>query len=286
MRVFFSYAREDGDFARRLASDLRSAGANLWIDQLDIRPGEHWDSAIEAALKECPAFLIILSPQSVASQNVKDEVHFALEEGKKILPVMAEKCELPFRLRRLQYVDFTADYRAALDLCTAHLASLFGGAASIRSRATPASAATRKVLHERYPNPVHINSTERLDGKLILWVDDRPSNNRYERKTLEDLGARVHLAIDTSDAMLIVEEYPFDFVISDMGRPSSSHAGYELLKELIRRNMKAPFFIYAGSRAPRYVAEARRLGALGCTNNPYELLEVVLTSLLARSEQQ
>ena len=98
MRVFFSYAREDGDFARRLASDLRSAGVNLWIDQLDIRPGEHWDSAIEAALKECPSFLIILSPQSVVSQNVKDEVHFALEEGKKILPIMAEKCELPFRV--------------------------------------------------------------------------------------------------------------------------------------------------------------------------------------------
>ena len=82
MRVFFSYARNDGAFALQLASDLRSAAVEIWIDQLDIHPGEHWDSSIEVALKSCPAFLVILSSRSVQSRNVMDEVNYALEEGK------------------------------------------------------------------------------------------------------------------------------------------------------------------------------------------------------------
>ena len=35
-KVFFCYARADSEFALKLANDLRSAGANIWIDQLDI----------------------------------------------------------------------------------------------------------------------------------------------------------------------------------------------------------------------------------------------------------
>ena len=36
-KVFFSYARTETDFALKLAKDLRDAGANVWIDQLDIK---------------------------------------------------------------------------------------------------------------------------------------------------------------------------------------------------------------------------------------------------------
>ena len=48
--AFFSYCREDSDFALRLAEDLKAAGANVWIDQLDIEPGMPWDREVEDAL--------------------------------------------------------------------------------------------------------------------------------------------------------------------------------------------------------------------------------------------
>jgi hypothetical protein len=32
---FFSYAREDSETVRKLAKELRSVGATLWIDQPD-----------------------------------------------------------------------------------------------------------------------------------------------------------------------------------------------------------------------------------------------------------
>ena len=67
--AFFSYCREDSEFALKLAEDLKAAGANVWIDQLDIEPGAEWDSAVEEALTNAPSLLVILSPVSVASKN-------------------------------------------------------------------------------------------------------------------------------------------------------------------------------------------------------------------------
>mgnify|MGYP005840935151 CR=1 FL=1 len=120
--VFVSYAREDSDFALRLGQDLRAAGAQIWLDQLDIPAGARWDEAVQEALARCPSLLVILSPDSAASDNVMDEVSFALEEGKLVVPVIGRPCEIPFRLRRLQYIDFTRDYDAALAKLTRSLA--------------------------------------------------------------------------------------------------------------------------------------------------------------------
>src|SRR5215469_3789210 len=80
--AFFSYSRTDGEFALRLAEDLKSAGANIWIDQLDIEPGTPWDHEIEEALSRCPRMLVILSPASANSDNASDEVAFALNKHK------------------------------------------------------------------------------------------------------------------------------------------------------------------------------------------------------------
>jgi hypothetical protein len=111
---FFSYCREDSDFALKLCGDLKAAGANVWLDQLDIRPGQRWDHAVENALMNYPCMVVILSPASVSSTNVMDEVSFALEERKTVIPVIHRDCVVPFRLRRLQHADFRRDYARGL----------------------------------------------------------------------------------------------------------------------------------------------------------------------------
>ena len=50
---------------------------------------------------------------STASQNVMDEVSFAIERNKRILPILYRNCDIPFRLKRLQYIDFSGDYNVA-----------------------------------------------------------------------------------------------------------------------------------------------------------------------------
>lgn len=119
----------------------------------------------------------------------------------------------------------------------------------------------------------------RFGEARVLWVDDRPENNRYERQALEALGVRFVLSTSTEDALAKAAQGTFDAVISDMGRPPDPRAGYTLLDALRGRGDQTPFLIYAGSRAPEHVTESRRHGALGCTNRPQELIEMVLEAI-------
>ena len=119
----------------------------------------------------------------------------------------------------------------------------------------------------------------RLEGSHVLWVDDRPDNNRYERQALEALGVRFTLSISTEDALERLRRQKFDLIISDMGRPPDQYAGYTLLDTLRGAGDRTPFVIYAGSRDPEHVKEAREHGALGCTNSAQELILLVTRAL-------
>jgi len=114
LAAFFSYCREDSEFALRLAEQLKAAGAVVWMDQLDIDAGQEWDSAIEDAVTRCPRMLLILSTASVQSRNVRNEIAFALDEGKAIIPVLYQDCKLPLQLRRIQHIDFRTDHARGL----------------------------------------------------------------------------------------------------------------------------------------------------------------------------
>jgi len=135
---FLSYSRSDEGFALRLAKDLRAKGVNMWVDQLDIRPSEHWDRAIERAVCACRGLVVILSPRSVASDNVADEISFAIDNGKSVLPVMIEKCVLPLRISRMHLIDATTGYEKALRQCLEELNDGQAQSAPARARATVA----------------------------------------------------------------------------------------------------------------------------------------------------
>jgi CheY-like chemotaxis protein len=122
----------------------------------------------------------------------------------------------------------------------------------------------------------------RASRSTVLWVDDNPNNNSYERQALEALGVSFVLAISTDEALKKISRQRFDAIISDMGRPPDSRAGYTLLDKLRSNGDQTPFIIYASSREPEHVAESRRHGAIGCTNNGNELFEMVL-SILGRT---
>jgi hypothetical protein len=113
IKYFFSYSRQNSEFVIKLATDLKNAKVNVWLDQTDIVPGSRWDDSIQNALNESRGLLVVLSGDSVQSQNVMDEVSFAISNGKRIVPLMIESCSVPFRLDRYQRIDFTGDYNTA-----------------------------------------------------------------------------------------------------------------------------------------------------------------------------
>ena len=106
-RTFLSYSRINESFALKLAKELKAANFPVFFDQLDIPTGARWDTELEKALDECEVFMVILTPSSINSENVKDEIGYAIDHGKRILPVLLEESKIPLRLRRFQYVDFT-----------------------------------------------------------------------------------------------------------------------------------------------------------------------------------
>ena len=115
----------------------------------------------------------------------------------------------------------------------------------------------------------------------ILWVDDRPTNNAREIREFESRGIAVDRATSTEKALELLEANSegYGVVISDMARGRDRRAGYTLLEELRRRNHLLPYIIYAGSGKPENDVDAKRLGALGSTNSPVRLFELVTTAL-------
>ena len=129
--------------------------------------------------------------------------------------------------------------------------------------ATPESAARDAREAASAVQQVDRRTLQRASGAWALWVDDRPDNNVYERRSIEALGVRFVLATSTDDALDRISKQHFDVIISDMGRPPDPRAGYTLLDRLRSAGNRTPFVIYAGSSAPEHKAEAQRRGALG-----------------------
>lgn len=86
--IFISYSRSDQEFVTRLASDLNEQVAGVWFDQSSIQLGEKWHDEIMEGIRDCKAFILVLSPDSVESRYVREEVNKALELGKTIFPVI------------------------------------------------------------------------------------------------------------------------------------------------------------------------------------------------------
>lgn len=112
---FISYARTDEKLARDLVGDLQDLDIETWLDKENIPAGANWDGEIEKAILNCSHLILIATPNAVASENVKDELSFAIDKNKTVFPLIFEDCELPLRVRRTQWIaEFITDYQAGL----------------------------------------------------------------------------------------------------------------------------------------------------------------------------
>lgn len=104
--VFLSYARIEQAFVTRLANHLLKYGIDVWLDIYRIDSGRSWARQIGDALDLCQNLVIVLSPAAVASENVEDEWNYFLDQRKPVVCVLHQPCKIPYRLSKLQYIDF------------------------------------------------------------------------------------------------------------------------------------------------------------------------------------
>ena len=103
--TFICYSRRDAAFVTGLAARLEERGCPLWMDQRNLGPGDDWDREIDAALAGCASLLIVLSPDAVRSGEVRGELRSALNQKKRIVPVLYRPCDVPRQLLNTQYLD-------------------------------------------------------------------------------------------------------------------------------------------------------------------------------------
>jgi WD40 repeat protein len=150
-RLFLSYGRKDAkELADRLTADLEGHGYEVWQDTRRIHAGKEWEQQIQDGLRSTQLLVALLSPHAVRLARgphdpdhldsvCLDEISFARFAGLPIVPAMAARCEPPFCIFRLDYVDLCAwrdspaQYRAGLSRLQEGIAAALRG--EVRYRA-------------------------------------------------------------------------------------------------------------------------------------------------------
>lgn len=137
-RIFVSHSHADSEFCLRLVHDLRKVlgghEETVWLDQSGgLQGGMAWWREICDNIQERPVFMVVVSPDSMRSNWVRDEIELAWQyknnapSGKTILPVIVRSAQMHDFLALRQAVSFVAPrpYEEALRelLVALHLAT-------------------------------------------------------------------------------------------------------------------------------------------------------------------
>jgi hypothetical protein len=108
-QVFTSYSRRDKETVDQIVGVIEGTGIDVWLDREDIKAGNMWRVQIVEAIDTCAAFLLMLSPNSAASDNVRKEIDLAEGSERPIFAVMLQPVKLPadirYQLAGLQLLD-------------------------------------------------------------------------------------------------------------------------------------------------------------------------------------
>lgn len=111
-KVFISYSRKDSVVAESILEYLESKGISCWLDKRNIILGMDYAESIVHAIRESEIFLLVLSHNSNASDDVLKEVYCAVNNKLSIIPfrisdvVLRESME--YHLGMVQWLDATA----------------------------------------------------------------------------------------------------------------------------------------------------------------------------------
>jgi hypothetical protein len=159
--VFISYSTKNLDFVKALYQYLTRRGFSVWFDKQSIEGATQWRESIVTGIIGCKVFLLVLSPNSVGSDNVRKEVDLAEHHKKKILPLMWLDTPLPpsfqYQLAGIQYVTFNGvDSEENFNRVAGIVGKLLGGSsvseAAVGERAIQAAGITDTAAQPAQPS--------------------------------------------------------------------------------------------------------------------------------------
>ena len=125
MTIFLSYSRSDAQQADEWVANLERFGYRVWIDRAGIRGGQQWNATIVRSIREAQALILLLSPNSARSDNVRREIDLAVDANKRIIPIEIQTTAVPenlqYQLAGVQLLQVWRDPRGGLPLIMAAL---------------------------------------------------------------------------------------------------------------------------------------------------------------------
>jgi len=131
--VFISYRRVNKTFAKKMDQAIKNEGLEVWIDWEDIPPGApDFTEEIRIGIEGADTFMAILSASYLESAYCMGELEEALENNKRIIPVIIEsfdRSRLPDAVRAINWIyfkphlsndegDFDANFARVLEAIT------------------------------------------------------------------------------------------------------------------------------------------------------------------------
>ena len=116
--AFISYRRhrEDTAFVDQLQEGLTERGKYVWVDRRKIEPAADWSDRILRGIEAAKAFIFVITPESVLSQECLNELDTAARLHKLIIPVVlrdVDRAGLPDSLSRPNWIFFRQGDAAA-----------------------------------------------------------------------------------------------------------------------------------------------------------------------------
>ena len=111
--LFISYSRKDFEEVSALIEKIKAAlpGISYWFDINGIESGDEFEDKIISAIDNSSYVLFALSENSIGSQWTKDEVMYARNTDKKVIPVLLKGAQMKgwflFKFGRVDCIDST-----------------------------------------------------------------------------------------------------------------------------------------------------------------------------------
>jgi len=97
--IFISHVEEDSSIALQIAGALEAKGYSTWYYERDSVPGPAYLAQMGDAIEQAQAVVLIISPQSVGSNQVTTEVVRAHETNKAFIPLLNGISHAEFQTR-------------------------------------------------------------------------------------------------------------------------------------------------------------------------------------------
>jgi formylglycine-generating enzyme required for sulfatase activity len=105
--VFISHSSQDNEWCRPFVAALQSSGLDVWYDEQGLTGGSAWVTALQREAQTRDVFVLVVTPDSLASQWCQEEIQLALATRRTLLPVLRKPTKVDGFLLTRQWIDAT-----------------------------------------------------------------------------------------------------------------------------------------------------------------------------------